>query len=428
MTLIYGTIFDILLTVFDFYLLYVFLKSFLGNPRIDRKYFYIFMAVYTAVISVINLFENAFMNICTVFILCIIISFFFHKEFKVNLLVSGFYLVIVSLNEIVVGMILMRILEQYDLFSDKYEYDFHFNITIIIIKLTKFTIIMLISKYKGYYMNSMPRVFNVTLFTIPVASCLVAVSTIDSYYDMNPDYIVIRFAGLIGILYINVIIFIIFEKVNKLSRENIENKLLEQEIKYKDEYYRNVEANQEKLKEVRHNLKNQLLGVKHVLMESEDSDVKSLLAEIDIDENIYTENPIVNHIVDSKITMAKKNHIIIKDEIRIPDKLKANSGDLGIIIGNLLDNAVEANIKISSEHQRYIDLNIGYINKCLIIEVSNPFPVKKENFTYHVSSKPDAENHGIGLKSVRKIVEKYDGNIDIQEEEQFVVNILLMNV
>ena len=94
----------------------------------------------------------------------------------------------------------------------------------------------------------------------------------------------------------------------------------------------------------------------------------------------------------------------------------------------MLDNAIEATEKLEDEEEKQIFIKLIYQKKRLFIEIRNPYrgSLKKGRSGDYLSGKKDQENHGIGLKSVRKVVEKYDGTLDIHtENQQFQITIIL---
>ncbi|UZT06167.1 GHKL domain-containing protein [Clostridium sp. LQ25] len=99
-----------------------------------------------------------------------------------------------------------------------------------------------------------------------------------------------------------------------------------------------------------------------------------------------------------------------------------NSEDLGTILGNLLDNAIEACYFVE-DGERKIDLNIYNRNNSIIISIIN---TKKHEESLEKTWKSDKLNHGIGLKSVKKLVDKYNGAMNDEDKgEIYEVNIIL---
>ena len=109
----------------------------------------------------------------------------------------------------------------------------------------------------------------------------------------------------------------------------------------------------------------------------------------------------------------------------IPEKLQVPSFDIVTILGNLLDNALYAIYKL--EQNRIIDIKMRYDKGCLVFKISNAYNgelIKKGSSI--LTTKKDRVNHGIGLKNVKKVVEKYQGMMDIEHSDKiFSVSLLL---
>jgi sensor histidine kinase regulating citrate/malate metabolism len=107
--------------------------------------------------------------------------------------------------------------------------------------------------------------------------------------------------------------------------------------------------------------------------------------------------------------------------------LQLNEFDMTVILGNLLDNAVEACTRMD-EANRYIDLNITYKPDYLVIQIENPMgrePVLK-NGAYR-TTKPDFDNHGFGLDHIAYLVSRHNGLMKIEPDGGvFKVSIALM--
>ena len=101
------------------------------------------------------------------------------------------------------------------------------------------------------------------------------------------------------------------------------------------------------------------------------------------------------------------------------------NSDLCVILGNLLDNAIEA---AENSENKEIDVRIVYAKNKLKITVKNYYTgkIKKDTGGNFISTKSDTKNHGIGLQSVTRIVEAYGGVMEVLTERSvFQVNILM---
>lgn len=141
---------------------------------------------------------------------------------------------------------------------------------------------------------------------------------------------------------------------------------------------------------------------------------------------IETGNINLDAILNSKLSLALKENINIKYKAEVPSTLTVSDIDLCVLIGNLIDNAVEACENITDENnQRFIRLYIGVLKKQLYITVTNTTSeVAKKLDEEYITSKRG--NHGHGLNRINKIAMKYEGYINRKNEPGvFVTEILL---
>ena len=142
---------------------------------------------------------------------------------------------------------------------------------------------------------------------------------------------------------------------------------------------------------------------------------------------VYTSNHILNHVLNEKAEQCKNLNIIYQVNVSgtIDQQLQV---DLGIILSNLLDNAVEAECRLSSNHRMILvqlqqNKGMYYITIKNYIETS----VLDKNPSL-LTSKSDKKHHGWGVKSVRKIVHSLDGICQQYEQDSyFVTTIILPN-
>lgn len=145
-----------------------------------------------------------------------------------------------------------------------------------------------------------------------------------------------------------------------------------------------------------------------------------------VDTVIKTGNVMVDAILNSKISLMKSKGILVNAKAIVPAELTVSEIDLCTVIGNLLDNAMEAVMRQTEDDDKFIRVFIGILKDQLYISVYNSTcgELQKRKSTY-VSTK-GSENHGFGLASVDRIVKKYKGFINRQNEEGvFATEIML---
>ena len=227
----------------------------------------------------------------------------------------------------------------------------------------------------------------------------------------------------------NFLTFLLFHRLSIVMNNNYKNELLLQEANAKEQYYRQIEENNKIIQKIKHDLKNRLLALYAIEKNSIvfQNEFKKLLGELDSKENkIYTINPVINMILNNKFHVAKSLEIKIDSSILVPKKINLDYSDAGILLGNLLDNAIEACTKVPVE-KRWISIDIIYQRHLLIVKICNSKDKRAVNIDR--SSKLDFEQHGIGIQSVKNIVEKYNGAIIFSDlNEKFEVNAILYGI
>lgn len=145
-----------------------------------------------------------------------------------------------------------------------------------------------------------------------------------------------------------------------------------------------------------------------------------------IDKVIETEIPELDFVVNSKLIEAKKSGIKFDVSINIPDELSIDCGDISTILTNMIDNAIESCHLIKSNS--FIKLYIDSVHGNLFIKIKNSciereIPLEGND---PVTTKKDKQFHGYGIKIIRSIVDKYDGDLRMKcFENTFITEAIL---
>ncbi|PAT01551.1 ATP-binding protein [Candidatus Izimaplasma bacterium ZiA1] len=231
------------------------------------------------------------------------------------------------------------------------------------------------------------------------------------------------------LLYISAMIFFIAED-NQLFMKNsyeeaatkFQNKILDKQVSEVQNIYLTMRG-------WRHDYHNHLQSLKAQISMGKIKEASTYLNDLEVDldnvnQLVESGNVNLDAILNSKISLAIKNDIEVNYKAVVPKKLTVSDIDLCVLIGNLIDNAVEANEKIK-DIPKFIRVYIGIFKKQLYISVSNATNevVKKMDEEY-ISTKRG--NHGHGLKRINLIVNKYDGYLNRKNEPGvFVTEVLL---
>lgn len=219
------------------------------------------------------------------------------------------------------------------------------------------------------------------------------------------------------LLLINYMAFSMFDDIQQVMLLKSENKLLEQQREYYLRQCEQVQKLWENMREFRHNISNQYISEK-ILLKSGKYDELSEKYDTMINyiqsETMYASsgNLYIDSLINYKLSVIKEFRVKIECELRIPKLLPINNDDMTLILGNLLDNSIDALKAVSGKVKRFI-IKMVYDEPNLMILVSNTFEGdrKLDEEKNYVTTKENSEMHGIGLKSIKGIVDNYKGKI-----------------
>lgn len=214
----------------------------------------------------------------------------------------------------------------------------------------------------------------------------------------------------------------IFMQDNVLLREQIA--IYESELRANVEQDRQVQA-------LRHDMKHHIREIYSLADKNTDTDIIRYLDEMsdsmdNIEKVASTGNSVFDGILNYYAQKIKQemNNVNFSVILKIPTDLEISSFDMNVILGNLLDNAME-NVSGEAGQELQIEAVLEYIEGLLRIEVVNTFAgnVNKDGERF-ISHK--GQGHGFGLSNVKKITEKYSGYMMTEHESnRFKVVVLL---
>ena len=234
-------------------------------------------------------------------------------------------------------------------------------------------------------------------------------------YDLHPGFIFV----LLGMLYTNIIVIYHTNRISEQAQIKKDWEIAEHHYAMQQEYYDQLRIHQEETRALWHDISKYLRASKAEGSTSALEQVQSMLDSIGcvVDVN----NRIVSVILNEYYQICKNAGIVLHIDVQVQPELFVTAADLYVLIGNTLDNAVEACAELPAE-QRIIWLKIKTHNNMLYYEVINLFA--KEH-TKRIRSK----HRGYGLKNVRRCAEKYGGGIETtKDDNQFKVVVYLNNV
>lgn len=314
---------------------------------------------------------------------------------------------------------------------DPYKMITVFNSTrvmgVIIAKIMQFYITRLILRNK--YKNPISNYRWVAIIAIPVISVISLCALMKAALINNgiSPYIL---TGMICIILANIMTYYFFTVMNKEYENTIKAKLLEQQNETLKKSIADKDAFVKEMKTVRHDIKNQLLTIMQYANEGKTDEIKEYVNVLtnnylpNILNYINTNNAAFDAVINSKIAVCNQKNIFMEVNIKQDTDISIPPAEIAVLFGNLLDNSIEA---AKHTDEKRISLDIQKNASYLIILVSNS--IKSSVLTTNENletSKSDKELHGIGIKSIKNIVEKHNGMIQFYEEEnEFCCHIMI---
>ena len=358
-------------------------------------------------------FHNPIINFMCNLIGIMLITFMYTNQWYENLFLTVTIYILNMICDIVVTFI----------FVD-YKIGKEFNQIYFLISVMMLLICELVIENVLKYKRKTIGIKGIPLVIIPLLSICIFWILLFSRFTLELKLILISLA----IFIINFLNFNFYNIHFDALKRQYDNQILKRKL---DIYGNQIEVileSEKKLKNIRHDMKHHINEIKILCMQAKKTELLKYLNEmtyfIEDSKQIVSSG---NADVDSLLNYMLKNAKDVLKEVNVICKLPEHmhhSFDINIILGNLLENAIEASKK---SEEKKLNLNISYSKGILSIFISNSYNGEiKENEKGLLTTKQKKNEHGIGLKSVNQIVEKYNGIMStLYNENMFQVKLLL---
>ena len=228
-----------------------------------------------------------------------------------------------------------------------------------------------------------------------------------------------------GLLYLNILIVFYAEKMQEVIEEKQYLQLAEQHYLMQEQYYEQLREDQNETRAMFHDINKYLQAMQALAAESNTEQAKEVLNQAQdlfhsIGNVVDVGNSVVNILLSDYIAKAQDNEISFDFDVSIPENLGITAAEVYVILGNTLDNAIEA-CCVLPVNRRYIHLQMRTFHNMLFYKIENPY---EEDYTKQAKGK----NHGFGLQNVKRCVEKYNGDILIDKNSNIFSLSLHLNM
>lgn len=424
--ILFGVV-DVISSAFSTYLIIVYLDIFFGRKRLNGLHIgvYLVFFIWQLVISNYNRLPG-YVNICITIGLTLLISIITYggKLWNKCIFVLAFN-AIWMMTETLCGYVFMNYFDDY--LTPK-------ELGSVISKLMLLFVILALKKvFTDEYVKELPINYSVMLVLIPIGSIYIVnnLFMLSSGMEFDNENLKSLVASII-LLIINILIFSIYMKLADEIELKRNNAVYEQQLELCERHQQERELSMLQIRDVKHNMKNNLVSILAYAENGECDKVIRFVEEImengDLNYTFIsnTGNIVIDSLVNYWFSVAQSFGIEFNVKLNIPIQMPFRGADLCLILGNMLENAVEAAKK--SDYEKFIQLDIKYDKGNLLIYTLNSYNgyLRKAMDGKLKTTKEDAKNHGIGLESISRTVDKYNGTvIPEHSDDKFVLKVLL---
>ncbi len=392
---------------------YIVLQTFLGKPKYELKHVSISYIIYYIAITYAFLGTRIPLIITVANILgLIMLSHLYHGSILKKIFTVAFLYVLFSIIENSIAL----------LYKDNFllleSNDFNFISAIVIVKTVTFITALLIRKYfSNEEKIEIPNWYNNILISVELGSLILLLIVTYQFGDGG----VFTTITLAMILIFNILIFFIYQGITNLVSLTLNQQA---QLSKKEVVESQVAQMEDTLHEVRrleHDMKNKLTPVYAMATQGQSDEIADYIMEMlenfptrkfDARSGIMELDSIINY----KLQRAKNLGIRAKVRLELPRTLKIPGMDLAVIMGNLIDNAIEASSKVED---KWIYVRLKYHKGLVRIDVKNSFDgivLKKGDKI--ISRKEKSLLHGYGITSTRQLLEEYGGDLECYYNEK----------
>lgn len=281
----------------------------------------------------------------------------------------------------------------------------------ILSKFLVFIIVQIIESSKRTFGTSnIKRGHLILLSVLPVTSIVTSIlmyQIIDlvELQSSKLFYIICNFMLVLS----NIITFEVVRRQDQLAQRENEINILKNNIDIQKNHYEDLLSSQEEVKRIRHDIKSRFLGILALLKSGRvDDGIVQIQDDLnvlkDTENAINTGHPAIDAVIERKEEICKNNNILLNLTYNYLEKITISEVEIAVVLGNILDNAIESCEKIKNDKKQIIGI-IASDKQNIIIDIKNS-SFKNNGLK---STKNNKDEHGYGLKSISHIAERHNG-------------------
>jgi len=231
-----------------------------------------------------------------------------------------------------------------------------------------------------------------------------------------------------------VIVIVLFQNIKEKQQEETQKELLAGQMEDMKRHIREVEELYQEIRSLKHDMGNHVMVMQSLAGREQEQYAESLKAQYSaVAEGIQSGNPVTDVILMERSREARSEGIAFECGFRYPAGRDVDAFDLSIILNNALANAIEAarredSTQSAAADRKFIKITSSLRGNVYIIEVENSYSHKifmDRESNLPVTTKEDKVFHGFGLRNIRRVAQKYHGDIAVEASEVFRLSVML---
>lgn len=295
--------------------------------------------------------------------------------------------------------------------------------------------VFVIDKLRRYEKEKILIFDGIYVFCVPLCMLLIILKLF--YVAMqvqSREYMLENFLIISGLLLLSALsLYFLADRTRSINETLEEKQIVEQLLAMQDSYYKELEYQQKEIRSISHDMKSHLRYLNTILAQNQTARaqeyIKTIYQDVESAHAVaHCGNSVIDAILSNKLQGAEAAGIRLEFDLIIPPQFAINDVDILILLGNLLDNAMEACQRLGSEDSdKFIYINARVQKGFLCIQVNNSYNgiinLVEDNYA---TVKTEKHFCGIGLSNIERIVNKYHGKLNITHTETvFSVLVLL---
>lgn len=418
-----ASVFDMIITMIYFEIVFRNRKNWASKPIYYLFYIGVSTAIWFVRVSDLTWIGNILVSLLEMFIFTVL----YESKHIIKIFSSISLMVFSMISEVAANSVLMGIKSISE--SETFESDMYLY-AVMLSKLIKFIMILVVllilkknavrADFKDY----------LCMIIVPLLSIFIIIAvTIESNGTVNAGFA--TNTAIFGILIINFIVYYLLNNIIQANEIKQKQSRMETQFMFQEKKYEQTSMSFKSISGILHDTNKHLVYLRECVIQKDYNEAieyidKAINNLSDSYKRINTGHLVIDALVSNAYNNAEIKNVNFRTDIKI-DKSKINIEryDLSVVLGNLLDNAIEACIKISNIDDRFIKVNIFTNETALVINILNS-AVGENAFTKFKSDKSNKILHGYGLSNVNLIAEKYGGSfITERKESKFEATVIL---